>query len=109
MMQAADLGHLDHVPTFGWFGRSWDRTVVRERAVRAYLMAILQVGFENAPELPFMEHDHSIEAFLANRTHQPLDVGILPRRSRADQLLPDAHAFDGVHEGRSVDRISVPQ
>ena len=72
------------------------------------MMIILQVRFENAPELPFMEHDHSIQAFSANGTHQPLDVGILPRGSRGDQLLPDAHAFDPLHEDRSVDRIAVP-
>ena len=79
MMQAADLRHLDYVTTIGRLHGAWDRTVVRERAVRAYLMVILQVRFENAPELPFMEHDHSIEAFSANGTHQPLDVGILPK------------------------------
>jgi hypothetical protein len=55
-----------------------------------YVVIILKVGFENLPELPFIENDHLIQAFKPNRTHQPLEVGALPRGSRGDQLLLDA-------------------
>jgi hypothetical protein len=72
-------------------------------------MIIFEVGFENMPQLPFIEHDHSIQAFTPNGTHQPLDVRVLPRRSRGNQLLLDAHALNPLHEDRSVDRITVPQ
>ena len=74
-----------------------------------YVVIILEVGFENLPQLSFMEYDHSIQAFSPNGTDQALDEGILPRRSRGDQFLLDAHALDPLHEDRSVDRIAVPQ
>jgi hypothetical protein len=32
-------------------------------------MVIFEISFENAPDLPFMEHDDSIEAFSADGTH----------------------------------------
>ena len=108
-MQAAHPRHLDDLPTIGRLYWPWDGTVVGKGSVRAYSMVIFEKGFENAPELLFMEHDHSIQALSANGTHQPLDVRILPRRSRRDELLLDAHAFDPLHEDQSVDRIAVPQ
>ena len=109
MMQSADLGHLDYLPTNGQLHRPWDRTVVGKGSVRAYSMVILEIGFENALELPFMEYDHSIQAFTPNGTYEALDVRGLPGRSRCDALLLDAHALDSLHEDRSVDRIAVTQ
>ena len=109
MMQTADQRHLDHVPTVWRLHRPRDWTVVRERSMRADFMIIFEVGFENLPQLPFIEHDHSIQTFAPNRTYQPLDVRVLPRRPRGDQLLLDAHALNPLHKDRSVDRIAVSQ
>jgi hypothetical protein len=90
-MQTADQRYLGHLPTVWGLNRPRDWTVVGEPSVRADFMVIFEVGFENLPQLLLMEHDYSIQAFTSNRTHQPLDVGALPRRSRGDHLLPDAH------------------
>jgi hypothetical protein len=72
-------------------------------------MVILEVGFESPRQLPLIEHDHSIQAFTSNRTHQPLDVGVLPGRAWGDQLLLDAHPLKPLHEGRAVKAIPIPQ
>jgi hypothetical protein len=72
-------------------------------------MVILEIRFEKLPQLPFIEHDHPIQAFSPNRTRQALDVGVLPGRSRGDYLLLDAHALNPLDEGRAVDRIAVLQ
>ena len=37
-------------------------------------MVIFNKGLEDLPQLPLIEHDHTIQAFTPNRTHQPLDV-----------------------------------
>ena len=58
---------------------------MRERAARADFMIIFEVGFENVSPLPFVEHDHSIQAFTPKRSHQPLHLRVLPRRLRGDQ------------------------
>src|SRR5664279_4036316 len=75
MMQAAHQRHLGHLPTVR--GLNWPRdwTVLCERSVRADFVVVFEVGFENLAQLPFLEHDHSIQAFTSNRTHQALDVG----------------------------------
>ena len=72
-------------------------------------MIIFEIRLEKLSQLPFIEHDCSIQAFPPNGTRQPLDKWVLPRRSRGDQLLLDAHALDPLHEERSVDRIAIPQ
>ena len=98
MMQAAHPRHFDDLPTIGRLYWPWDGTVVAKGSVWAYSMVIFEIGFENAPELLFMKHDHSVQAFPPDRSDQALDVGALPRRSRGDQLLLDAHARNPLHE-----------
>ena len=109
MMQTADSRYLNHLPPFRRLHRPRDRTVVGKRSVGTDVVVIFAVGFENLLQLSFMEYHHSIQAFSPNGTDQALDDGILPRRSRGDQLLLDAHALDPLHEDRAVDRIAVPQ
>jgi hypothetical protein len=57
MMQTAHQRHLGHLPMVWGLNRPRDWTVVGERSVRADFVAIFEVGFENLPQLPFMEHD----------------------------------------------------
>ena len=84
MMQTAHQRHLGHFPTVWGLNRPRDWTVVGERSVRADFVVIFEVGIENLPQLPLMEYDHSIQAFTPNRTHQALDVGVLPGRLGRD-------------------------
>jgi hypothetical protein len=62
MMETADQRYLDHFPIVRCFHRTRDWTVVKERPVRPDFMVIFQVGFQNAPELLLIGHDHSIQA-----------------------------------------------
>src|ERR1035438_7955028 len=109
MMQAADQRHLDHLPTVQRLHRPWNRTVVIEEAMRADFEVILEIGFENLPQLPFIENDHAIQAFPPDGSDEALDVGTLPRRSWGNQLLLDTHPLDPTHKVRSVNGIPVPQ
>ena len=70
MMQATHPWQLDDLPMFGRLDWPWDWTVVRKRSVWADAMVILEIGFETAPELLFMEHDHSIQAFSPDGTDE---------------------------------------
>src|SRR5271166_3355015 len=45
-----------------------------------------------------------IQALAAQGPHEPLGIGILPRRARSDQNLRQTHACDPPLELRSVDR-----
>ena len=63
MMQTAHQRHLGHLPTVWELNRPRDWTVVGERSVRPEFVVIFDVGLDNLAHLPFMEHDHSIQAF----------------------------------------------
>ena len=72
-------------------------------------VAIFAVGFESLLPLSFMEYYHAIQALSPKGTDQALAEGILPWRSRGEQLLLDAQALDPPREDRTVDGIAVPQ
>ena len=42
----------------------------------------------------FIDHDHMIETFAANRADEALNVWILPRRTRCGEDFFDLHACD---------------
>jgi hypothetical protein len=60
MMQTADQRPLDHLSLLRRLHRPWDRTVVVQCSMRAGFVVVLEVGFENLPQLPFTEHDYLI-------------------------------------------------
>ena len=66
MMQTADQREFDHVSTIRRLYRSGDGTVVVKGSMGTYFMIILEIRFEKLAQLPFMEHDHAIEAFTPN-------------------------------------------
>ena len=67
--------------------------------MRADFVVVFEVGFENLAQLPFLEHDHSIQAFTSNRTHQALDVGVgvgcelHPMRIKRNNFSPSSTLF----------------
>jgi len=77
-MQPADQWQLDHLANGRHLHRPRDWTVVSERPVGPDFMVIFEVRFERAPQLPFIEHEDSLQALAPNRTDHSLDVGTLP-------------------------------
>ena len=55
------------------------------------------------------EDDHVIQAIPPNRPDQPLHVGVLPRAAVGGEDLSDLEVPDRLEEGRTVDRVAVPQ
>lgn len=53
------------------------------------------------------QDDDMIEAFTANRTNEPLDVGILPRGVGRDRNFFDAALFDALAKHAAVDAVVV--
>ena len=54
-----------------------------------------------------VEHNHRIQTLPTDRPHKPLHRRGLPRRTKRDQHLPDAHVFDSLAKRLAVDRIPV--
>ena len=75
--------------------------------MRAGLVIIGEVAFEDAHEVRLIEHDHVIQTFTPDGSNQPFNIRRLPRRSKGDWNLLDAHAFDALAKITAVDRVSV--
>ena len=53
-------------------------------------MIVVEVVAEDAFQVCFVENDHMIETFAADRADQTLDVMVLPRGTRRDRDVFDA-------------------
>jgi hypothetical protein len=45
------------------------------------LVVVAGVGFEDATQIRFVEHQDVVEAFAPDRANEPLDVSVLARAS----------------------------
>ena len=71
-------------------------------------MIVAGVSGQRAPEMPFIEDDHVIEALSTNGSDQTLDRWILPRARGTRDDLADAHPGDATSEHLAVDRVAIP-
>ena len=58
-------------------------------------------------KVPLAEHDNVVKTFPADRTDRPFTISVLPRRSRRDWPIPDAHRPNAADEDVAVDSIAV--
>ncbi len=75
----------------------------------ARCVVVTEVGAENPPQMALTENDDVIQAFSPDRSDDPFDVRILPRRMWGAQDFVDAHAVYALPEGIAVDPIAVAQ
>src|SRR5262249_4428434 len=54
------------------------------------------------------KYDHVVETSPSDRADQPLDVGILPRRSGRSRLVPSAHRAQPLPEDGAIRSVPVP-
>jgi len=75
--------------------------------MRADLIVIGSVILQNATQLRFVEHDQVIESFATDRSNEPLDVGVLPRRAWRRRMIADPHCPNAAGVGWTEGPIAV--
>src|SRR5947208_14375815 len=68
---------------------------------------VIEIRTKGSSQRAFMEHDHMIEAFAANRPNHPPNIGSLPRRARSRQNFANAHVSQLFREVIAKDSITV--
>src|SRR5262245_30991089 len=63
---------------------------------------------KNLPEVRLAEDQHPVQALATHGTNQTLYIRILPRRSRRDRSVADAHRPHPGREDMSVGTVVVP-
>ena len=74
---------------------------------RTRLVIVARVRSQQMAKVPLAEHDNVVKTFPADRTDRPFTISVLPRRSRRDWLIPDAHRPNAADEDVAVDSIAV--
>src|SRR5215813_2492405 len=87
--------------------RSLILQVPTQRQVRADLIVVRSIRRENLPQVRFAEDQHPVQALATHRANQTLYIRVLPRRSRRDRSVADAHRPHPGREGMSVGTVVV--
>src|SRR5262249_51921843 len=67
------------------------RCIFVQRPVRSDVVVITSIGSQDPAQMWFTPNNEMIETLAPDRSDQPFSEAILPRRSRCDGLVPDAH------------------
>jgi hypothetical protein len=103
-------------PTESWFGqyvsdilnrsRYWRVPVQGQMSARA--IVVLHVGEEYVAEVSLTVYDDVIKALpSSDRPDQPFGISILPRRSRRDGPVANAHGANSPFERPAVDAVAI--
>src|SRR5437660_2139923 len=80
--------------------------ILVQRAVNPRFIIIRGIPTQDPAQVRLPEH--VVETFPSDRADQPLDVRVLPRRSRSSRLVPNAHGTQPLHEDRTIRSVPVP-
>ena len=105
VVQATEDAHWNDPPEP--VDRSMNWGVFIQREMSPELVAMGDVGFDDAAEVSLAEHDEMVETLPLDRADQPFDVTVLPRRSRSRRPITDAHALDASRDDLTIDRITI--
>ena len=108
MVKATDLWNLNDPFRLVRLNGSTSWCVLIQGQVRAGLVIVAEIIFEQSAQMVVVEDDHMIQALVTNASDHPLDIAILPRTPWCNENLFDAHSFDPGCEGVAVDSVAVP-
>ena len=108
MMQAANLRNRDDVTKRRRLDITRRRRVAIERQMRPRLVIVAEVIGNDSLQMPFVQHDDTVQAFSPYTPDYTLAVRVLPRRTRCRGNFLDAHALNALRELLTVDSITIP-
>ena len=108
MVQATDLGQLDHHPGLWRRHRARLRGVLDEGQMGSGAVVVGEVACENPAKMALAKDDYVVETLAADGSDQALDEGVLPRGPRGAHDLVDAHSFDATAKRYAKDGVAIP-
>jgi len=79
VVKATDLGQRHDLAHAWWLDRPWLGRILAQREMRARLVIVRKISFQNSMEMALAEDDHMVETFSTYGAHQAFGVRILPR------------------------------
>ena len=86
---------------------SAERCILVERKVRACTIIICLVIGEQITNMPLSQRHDMIEALAPDRSDQPFNMTVLPRRAWRDRPIPDAHGSQPACDRNTVGGVTI--
>ena len=99
-MKAADLWNGNNLPSAWRRHGAWQRRIFIERQMRASSFVVVHVPGQRTLQARGSEDDHVIETLASDRSDEPFDHAVLPRRSRRRQHFSDRHRLRSLVDRR---------
>ena len=71
------------------------------------LVVVAGVGFEDATQIRFAEHQDVVQAFAPDRANEPLDVSVLPGRACRSWMIAYTHRMNAPSVHRPERTVAV--
>ena len=109
MVQATQQRQFDN-PALVWrFGGARLQAILLQRSVRAMPVMIVDVIRQELVQVPRVEHDYVVQTLAPDGSDQALDKGILPGRTRGDELLFQTQSTGATHKFHAIKAVPMPQ
>ena len=107
MMQALDQRKRDELPLCGWFDGAVVRTILVQAPMRPMPVIIVKIISQQTVQVLGIEHNDVIQTFSPDGPDEPLDEGILPGRTRGNELLLKAQSQGSGLESQAIDLVAI--
>ena len=81
--------------------------IFAQRQVSAGTVVVIGVGPEHAAQMCLADNDQMVQTFPSDRSDQPLNVGVLPRRTGCRGTIPNTHGSDPSPEYLPIGAITI--
>src|SRR6266478_8398373 len=71
------------------------------------LIVVRSVSLQDTAQVRFAEHDEVVERFATDRSNEPLNVAILPRRAWSGRVISDPHCTNAAGIRRTECAVRV--
>src|SRR5882672_1821166 len=71
-------------------------------------VVVRRVSLEDVAQVRLAEHDQVVERFATDRSDQPLNVAVLPRRTRRSWVIPDPHGTNAAGICKTERDVTAP-
>src|SRR3979490_2996805 len=75
--------------------------------MRSNAVVIGRIVFQNSAQMCLAQNDDVIQTLAPDRSDQPFDKAILPRRGWCGRLVPNAHGAQSARDDAAIDPMPI--
>ena len=87
--------------------RAKDRRILVQRPVSSDAIVIIGIGIQNPAQMGLAQDKDVVQTLAPDRSNQPFDKAILPRRGRCNRFVPNAHGSQSACDDGAIDPIAI--